>query len=89
MSVVDAELARVALQDRSEAKPARRAAPRKFSTLGTIAIGAILPLAILLLWQIAAEQQWVSAVFLPLPSKTFWSFFDMIQRQDFEKDFLA
>lgn len=54
-----------------------------------LALGLILPLSILLLWQVAAQQRWVSEVFLPSPLKTFYSFFDMVLRQDFEKDFLS
>jgi sulfonate transport system permease protein len=76
--------------------PAKRRAlrPKKASgwdvkRLGYLAVGLIFPLAVLLLWQIAAQQRWVSEVFLPLPSKTAQAFVTMVQKQDFASDFLA
>ena len=54
-----------------------------------LAIGLILPLTVLLLWQVAAQRAWISPVFLPLPSTTLFSFFDMVERQSFHIDFLA
>lgn len=54
-----------------------------------LAIGLIVPLLILLLWQFAAQRAWISPVFLPLPSTTLFSFFDMVERQRFHVDFLA
>ncbi|WP_245443789.1 ABC transporter permease [Mesorhizobium sp. DCY119] len=54
-----------------------------------IAIGLIIPLTILLFWQLASQRGWVSPIFLPLPSTTLFSFFDMVNRQSFHIDFLA
>ncbi len=54
-----------------------------------LVIGLILPLLILLLWQLASQNEWISPVFLPLPSTTLLSFFDMVGRQSFHVDFLA
>lgn len=62
---------------------------RKSSRLRNIAIGLIIPLTVLLLWQTASQRGWVSEIFLPLPSTTFFSFFDMVNKQSFHLDFLA
>lgn len=64
-------------------KGKRRLRPRD------VAIGLILPLTILLLWQLASQRAWISPVFLPLPSTTLFSFFDMVNKQSFHIDFLA
>lgn len=62
--------------------------PRRRRGLGP-AIGAILPLLILALWEAAARWHWVSPVFLPAPVKTVTSFFDMLLAQNFLMDFSA
>ncbi len=53
------------------------------------AVGLLLPVAILILWEVAAHLQWVKPVFLPTPEKTALAFFTMLTRQDFLDDFLA
>jgi sulfonate transport system permease protein len=88
MTIADVSLIRA---DRAELRAA--ASPKRnrssWSSWRHVAIGLLFPLGVLLLWQVAAERHWVSAVFLPLPARTLASFFTMVQRQDFEYDFLA
>ncbi|WP_158930474.1 ABC transporter permease [Acidisphaera sp. S103] len=54
-----------------------------------ISVGALLPLAILSLWELASHLRWVKPVFLPTPEKTVVAFFTMLTQQDFLLDFLA
>lgn len=67
----------------------KRDSARRSAKARNLAIGLIVPLTILALWQLAAQAQWVNPIFLPLPSTTFFSFFDMVNRQRFHVDFLA
>jgi ABC-type nitrate/sulfonate/bicarbonate transport system permease component len=39
------------------------------STLGAVALGTALPVALLLLWQVATEQRWISPLFYPAPTR--------------------
>lgn len=75
----------------ARARPAEKrleagAAPNRLRNIG---IGLIIPLAVLALWQLASQRAWVSPIFLPLPSTTLLSFFDMVNKQSFHLDFLA
>jgi sulfonate transport system permease protein len=54
-----------------------------------ISVGAVLPLAIVGLWELASHLRWVKPVFLPTPEKTVVAFFTMLTQQDFLFDFLA
>lgn len=63
------------------AKPGR-ALPRKL-------IGALLPATILILWQLAASNEWIEPVFLPEPAVVLKAFWKMLIAQDLAKDFLA
>lgn len=72
-----------------EKKPGKVEKGRKRPRSLDLAVGLALPLAILLLWQFAAQRAWISPVFLPLPSTTLFSFFDMVERQSFHVDFFA
>jgi len=54
-----------------------------------ISVGALLPFAILGLWELASHLRWVKPVFLPTPEKTVLAFFTMLTKQDFLLDFLA
>ncbi|MGQ4273881.1 ABC transporter permease [Terrihabitans sp. B22-R8] len=51
-------------------------------------IGLILPLGILVLWQVATSFQWIAPVFLPTPLATVKAFWTMLTVQDLKKDFL-
>lgn len=64
-------------------------AARRAAKVRHFAIGLIVPLLILTLWQLSAQAQWINPIFLPLPSATLFSFFDMVNRQSFHVDFLA
>jgi sulfonate transport system permease protein len=88
MTIVDAPLIDPAVRGLAAAPSFKRDRTSRTSWKH-IAIGLLFPLGVLLLWQVAAERQWVSAVFLPLPAKTLASFFTMVDRQDFDQDFLA
>jgi sulfonate transport system permease protein len=64
--------------------------PSRAKKIGTpVPVGALLPLAILALWELASHLRWVKPVFLPTPEKTLLAFFTMLTQQDFLLDFLA
>ena len=86
MSIVDADIAFVAPPKPTGRRVSRKAGDHSWRY---IALGLIFPASVLLFWQIAAQQRWVSDVFLPLPSKTAWAFVTMVEKQDFSHDFLA
>jgi sulfonate transport system permease protein len=67
-----------------EVRPSRPDKPRL-----PISVGAVLPLAILGLWELASHLRWVKPVFLPTPEKTLVAFVTMLTKQDFLLDFLA
>ncbi|MBL0943894.1 MAG: ABC transporter permease [Hydrogenophaga sp.] len=50
-------------------------------------IGFVLPLGVLLLWQLAASRQWIDPVFLPEPAKVVQAFFKMLAEQKLLLDF--
>jgi sulfonate transport system permease protein len=54
-----------------------------------ISVGALLPVAILGLWELASHLRWVKPLFLPTPERTVLAFFTMLTKQDFLLDFLA
>jgi sulfonate transport system permease protein len=56
---------------------------------GVNAIGLLLPLIVLTLWQTAAAYKWVDAVFLPAPAKVAEAFWVMATRQNLALDFLS
>lgn len=51
--------------------------------------GAILPLALLALWQTATSLEWIKPVFLPAPLTTVEAFWTMLTRQNLHIDFIA
>lgn len=55
----------------------------------TLAIGLILPIILLLAWQLSAQFRLVPEVFLPSPAKTAISFWKMVTAQRFHLDFFA
>lgn len=87
MSVTTVNARPSAVREKGGQRP-ERGAKRRLKPRD-VAIGLILPLTILLLWQLASQRGWISPVFLPLPSTTLFSFFDMVNRQSFHIDFLA
>ncbi len=54
-----------------------------------VAVGVVLPAAILALWEVASHLQWVKPVFLPTPERTLLAFVTMLTQQDFLLDFLS
>ena len=86
MSIADSEIAFVA---RPKRLAGRAAAHKGDHSWRYVALGLIFPASVLPAWQIAAQQHWVSAVFLPLPSTTALAFVTMVQKQDFSQDFLS
>jgi sulfonate transport system permease protein len=89
MAIADVPLAEPRLPDARTGGSAWGAIRGRAFAGSRLAIGLLFPVAIVLLWQIAAAQSWVSPVFLPGPAKTVSSFFTMLFHQDFEHDFLA
>jgi sulfonate transport system permease protein len=69
--------------------PARRTKTPSEGRRKALLLGLIVPAAILGLWQLAASQALISPIFLPAPTKTLFSFFNMVLRQSFHADFLA
>jgi sulfonate transport system permease protein len=88
MSSVSADLAEVTIDPTIETEIGYTTADRSQSrfSLGR-AIGLLIPLIILGLWETASHQRWVSAVFLPTPERTVAAFVDMVVNQDFYLDF--
>jgi sulfonate transport system permease protein len=89
MTIADVPLVDPAIREGITVAPVSRAGKSRPGSRRSIAIGLLLPISVLLLWQLAAQQAWVSPVFLPLPAKVFTSFFTMLLHQDFERDFFA
>jgi sulfonate transport system permease protein len=52
-------------------------------------IGLLLPIGVLVLWQLAASNAWIDPVFLPAPAKVVQAFFRMLTEQDLLVDFAA
>jgi sulfonate transport system permease protein len=52
-------------------------------------IGVVLPIAILLVWEMATGLHWVKPVFLPSPWAVVTSFYDMLVNQNLLTDFRA
>ncbi|MFT0861359.1 ABC transporter permease [Ancylobacter sp. G4_0304] len=69
-------------------KPKQAAKTRARPSQGIPYIGIVLPIGLLLLWSLAAQQQWVPPVFLPSPLATAEAFVTMVQRQQLHSDFL-
>ncbi|HEY0181364.1 MAG TPA: ABC transporter permease [Rhodopila sp.] len=69
-------------------RPAEASRPAERAGL-PISVGALLPLGILGLWELASHLRWVKPVFLPTPENTVLAFFTMLTKQDFLLDFLA
>jgi sulfonate transport system permease protein len=70
------------------ALPAEASLPASRAGL-PVPLGALLPLAILGLWELASHLHWVKPVFLPTPERTVLAFFAMLTKQDFLSDFLS
>ena len=51
-------------------------------------VGLLLPLSILLVWQLAASNRWIDPVFLPTPLKVVEAFWSMLTGQNLILDFL-
>lgn len=52
-------------------------------------IGFLLPLSVLVLWQVAFSLQWIDKVFLPEPLTVVKAFWTMLTTQDLTLDFLS
>lgn len=79
----------LAAESPAASEPPRRGASLPEGRSRAVVLGLVLPAAVLGLWQLAVSQAWVSPIFLPAPTKTLFSFFDMVARQSFHSDFLA
>lgn len=88
MSSLGANLAEVTIDPTVETEIGYTDADRSQSrfSIGR-AIGLLIPLVILGMWEIASHLRWVSAVFLPTPERTVAAFVDMVVNQDFYLDF--